>query len=92
MHGREKSDPVIVARKPTNKAEQSGGGAGEAKGGIRRECGSAKHAPGAEPGKCDTGAELRTGGGEEKKEGTAKHQAVVYFLNQAISLVWSSRN
>ena len=23
MHGREKSDPVIVAEKPTNKAEQS---------------------------------------------------------------------
>src|ERR1700746_1624616 len=23
MHGREKSDPVIVAKKPTNKAEQS---------------------------------------------------------------------
>jgi len=92
MTGSEESDPSIGVRKPTNKAEQSGGGAGGAKGGSRGECGSAKHAPGAEPSKRGTGAEPRTGGGKEKKEGTAKRQAVLYPLNQVIRLVRSARD
>ena len=50
MHGREKSDSAIVATKPANKAERSGGGAGGAKGGDQGERGPAKHAPDAEPG------------------------------------------
>jgi hypothetical protein len=70
MHGHEKSDPVIVAEKPANKAEQpfaeqsvkgaNRGGGGGAKGGDQGKCGPAKHAPGAEPGKRDTGAGSHT--------------------------------
>jgi hypothetical protein len=45
MDGHEKSDPAIVAGKPTNKAERSG-----AKGGDQGKCGAAKHAPDSEPG------------------------------------------
>ena len=70
MHGREKSDPAIVAMKPTNKAGATGGGVGGAKGGGRGERGPAKHAPDAEPGKRVTGAGPRTGSRKAKEEGT----------------------
>ena len=65
MHGHEKSDPAIVAVKPTNKAKEArcggicGGGrsgVGGAKGGGQGECAPTKHAPDSEPGKRDTGA------------------------------------
>jgi hypothetical protein len=60
MHGREKSDLVIVAMKPANKAKKAhcggicGGGrsgVGGAKGGGQGEYAPAKHVPGTEPGK-----------------------------------------
>ena len=69
MHGCEKSDLVIVARKPANKAKKptaeasAGGGrsgVGGAKGEGQGECGPAKHAPDSEPGKCVTGAGTHT--------------------------------
>ena len=55
MHGCEKSDLVIVAMKPANKARKAhrGGGrsgVGGAKGGGQGECAPAKHALGSEPG------------------------------------------
>jgi hypothetical protein len=59
MHGREKSDLVIVAMEPANKAKQAhcggicGGGrsgVGGAKGGGQGEYAPAKHALGSEPG------------------------------------------
>ena len=65
MHGREKSDPVIVVMKPANKAKEAhcggvcGGersGVGGAKGGGQGEYAPAKHALGSEPGSRDTGA------------------------------------
>ena len=65
MHGHEKSDLVIVAVKPTNKAKKApcggvcGGGrsgVGGAKGGDQGECGPAKHALDSEPGSRVTGA------------------------------------
>jgi hypothetical protein len=65
MHGLEKSDLVIVAMKPANKAKEAhrggicGGqrsGVGGAKGGGQGEYAPAKHALGSEPGSCDTGA------------------------------------
>ena len=65
MHGHEKSDSVIVAVKPANKAEEAhcGGirgerrsGAGGAKGGDQGKCGPAKHVPDTEPDKRVTGA------------------------------------
>jgi hypothetical protein len=65
MHGREKSDPAIVAVKPANKAKQAhcggicGGGrsgAGGAKGGGQGEYAPAQHVLDAEPGSRDTGA------------------------------------
>src|SRR5262245_49310267 len=69
MHGREKSDLVIVAMEPANKAEKAhcggicGGGrsgVGGAKGGGQGEYAPAKHVPGTEPGKRDTGAGAHT--------------------------------
>ena len=65
MHGYEKSDPVIVATKPANKAKEAhcggicGGGrsgVGGAKGGGQGECAPAKHVLGSEPGSRDKGA------------------------------------
>ena len=65
MHGREKSDPAIVAVKPANKAKEAhcggicGGGrsgVGGAKGGGQGECAPAKHVLGSEPGSRVTGA------------------------------------
>ena len=65
MHGHEKSDPVIVAMKPANKAKEAhcggicGGGrsgVGGAKGGGQGECAPAKHALDSAPGSRDTGA------------------------------------
>ena len=69
MHGRGKSDFAIVAVKRANKAEHPAeqsavevncGGASGAKGGDQGECGPAKHAPDAEPGKRVTGAGTHT--------------------------------
>ena len=65
MHGREKSDLVIVARKPANKAKEAhcggicGGerrGVGGAKGGGQGECALAKHVLDSEPGSRVKGA------------------------------------
>src|SRR5215472_17420176 len=65
MHGHEKSDLVIVAVKPANKAKKAhcggicGGGrsgAGGAKGGGQGECAPAKHVLDSEPGSRVTGA------------------------------------
>jgi hypothetical protein len=39
MHGREKSDPAIVAMKPTNKAEQSAAGSVERRAGTKGNAG-----------------------------------------------------
>src|SRR5262249_6814144 len=65
MHGHEKSDLVIVAMKPANKAREAyrggvGGGGrsgvGGAKGGGQGEYAPAKHALDSEPGSRGTGA------------------------------------
>ena len=66
MHGYEKSDLVIVAVKPANKASHpcrgaihdgtSRSGVGGAKGGDQGECGAAKHALDSAPGSRVTGA------------------------------------
>jgi hypothetical protein len=66
MHGHEKSDSVIVAVKPANKAVPpccgairggaSCSGVGGAKGGDQGKCGPAKHVPDTEPDKRVTGA------------------------------------
>ena len=56
MNGREKSDSAIVAVKPDEQGRATGCGAGGAKGGDQGEHGTAKHAPGAEPGKRVPGA------------------------------------
>ncbi len=68
-NGREKSDSAMSHRE----ADEQGGaircGAGGAKGGGRRECGPAKHAPGAGPGKPVTGAGPHTASRKAKEEG-----------------------
>ena len=48
-------------------------GAGGAKGGDQGECGSAKHVPGTEPGKRDTGAGSHTESRKGKEEGEVHH-------------------
>jgi hypothetical protein len=67
MHGHEKSDLVIVAMKPANKAKKAPcggvcgggrGGVGGAKGEDQGEGGLAKHALDSEPGSRVTGARL----------------------------------
>jgi hypothetical protein len=60
-NGREKSDPVIVASRPPNKAGRLGAEAEEPRTGGRGESGPARHAPGAEPGTRDPGAGPRMG-------------------------------
>src|ERR1700741_580611 len=79
MHRRGKSDSAIVAEKPANKAAAPVGekfttragrsGAGGAKGGDQGECGSAKHVPGAEPGKRVTSAGTHTESRKGEEEG-----------------------
>ena len=69
MHEPEKSDSVVVAVKPTNKAGAFRGGAGGAKGGDQGERGPAKHAPGSGPGKRVTGAGPRTASRKAREEG-----------------------
>jgi hypothetical protein len=72
MHGHEKSDLVIVAVKPANKAKKAlcggvcGGGrsgVGGAKGGGQGEYAPAKHVLGSEPGSRVTGAGAYTATG-----------------------------
>src|SRR6516164_2794114 len=69
MHGREKSDPVIVVMKPANKARKAhcgdictGGrsGVGGAKGQGQGECAPAKHVLDSEPGSRVKGAGAHT--------------------------------
>ena len=69
MHGHEKSDSVVVAAKPANKAAPRCGavrggvsrsGVGGAKGGDQGECEPAKHVPDAEPGERVTDAGAHT--------------------------------
>jgi hypothetical protein len=59
MYDREKSDPAIVAVKPTNKAGQPAAELAEPRRG-RGECESAKHGPGTVPGNRVTGAGAHT--------------------------------
>src|SRR5215213_6293604 len=56
MHGQEKSDPAIVARKPTNVAGRPAAEPVERRAGARGERGPAKHAPGSGPDKRVPGA------------------------------------
>ena len=69
MHGREKSDSAIVARKPANKAEQSAAEPVERRAGAEGNAEPAKHAPGTGPGKRVTGAGPHTASGKAKEEG-----------------------
>ena len=60
MYDREKSDPAIVAVKPTNKAGQPEAELVEPRAGAEGKVPSAKHGPGTVPGNRDTGAEAHT--------------------------------
>src|SRR6266699_2179605 len=67
----------VGLRHSSCEADEQGGaircGAGGAKGGGRGECGPAKHAPDAEPGKRVTGAGTHTQSGNGKEEGEVHH-------------------
>ena len=74
MHEPEKSDSVVVAGKPANKAERFAAEPveprTEAKGdGGQGERGPTKHAPGAGPGQRVTGVGTRTASRKARKEG-----------------------
>src|SRR5665811_455950 len=60
MYDHEKSDPAIVAVKPTNKAGQPAAELVEPRAGAEGECEPAKHGPGTVPGNRVTGAEAHT--------------------------------
>jgi hypothetical protein len=60
MHGHERSDSVIVAAKPANKAEQSAEEPVEPRTGTKGKCEPAKHVPDTEPGKRVTSAGTHT--------------------------------
>ena len=60
MYDREKSDPAIVAVKPTNKAGQPAAELVEPRAGAEGNVASAKHGPGTVPGNRVTGAEAHT--------------------------------
>ena len=60
MHEREKSDPAVVAVKPTNKAERSAAEPVEPRAGAEGKCGPAQHGPGSVPAKRVTGAGAHT--------------------------------
>jgi hypothetical protein len=75
MHGREKSDPAIRAKKPANKAGEPAAERGGAKGGGQGEHGSATHVPGAVPGKRATGTGPCTASSKGKEEGEV-HRAL----------------
>ena len=69
MNGQEKSDPAMSHCEADERSGAIRVGAGGAKGGGRRECGPAKHAPGAGPGKPVTGAGPHTASRKAKEEG-----------------------
>ena len=60
MHGPEKSDSAIVARKPTNKAERSAAELVEQRAGTKGNAGQQKHALDSEPDKRVTGVGSHT--------------------------------
>ena len=87
MHGHEKSDSVIVAVKPANKAAPCCGairggvsrsGVGGAKDGDQGECGPAKHVPDAVSGKRVTGAGTHTESRKGKEAGEVHRTAAPF--------------
>ena len=73
MHGHEKSDPVIVAMKPANKAEDSVAERSAAEPNVAEPGAPAKHAPDAASGKRVTGAGTHTESRKGKEEGEVHH-------------------
>jgi hypothetical protein len=69
MNGQEKSDPAMSRCEADERSGAIRVRAGGAKGGGRRECGPAKHAPCAGPGKPVTGAGPHTASRKAKEEG-----------------------
>src|SRR5919198_544300 len=82
MNGRGKSDSAIVAGKPTNKAGQPAAESVEPSAEAEGECEPAKHAPGAGPGKCVTGADAHTASRKATEEGTV-HLALPPYQRRA---------
>src|ERR1700687_2585183 len=71
MHGREKSDPAIVAVKPANNAERSAAEPAEPRAGAEGNVG--QHGPGTEPGNRVTGAGTHTASSKAREEGEVHH-------------------
>jgi hypothetical protein len=71
-HGREKSDPSIVATKLSNKVEQPEAESVERREGAEGNTGRATHAPDSEPGDRVTGARPCTESNAAKEEGTVQ--------------------
>ena len=60
MYDHEKSDPAIVAMKPTNKARQLAAESAEPRAGAEGNVSQQKHGPGTVPGNRVTGADAHT--------------------------------
>jgi hypothetical protein len=67
INGHGRSDSAIVAERPTNKAGQLAAEPGERRA-DQGECGTAKHAPGSEPGKRVPGVGSHTTSGKPENE------------------------
>ena len=70
MHGPEKSDSSIVARKPANKPGPPSAESVEPREGTEGNADKPRHAPDAEPGQRVPGAGTRTSSSKGKEEGT----------------------
>ena len=75
MYDHEKSDPAIVAVKPTNKAGQLAAELVEPRAGAEGNVSLAKHGPGTVPGNRVTGAGAHTASCKAKEEGEV-HRAL----------------
>ena len=78
MHGHEKSDFAIVAVKPANKAERSAAELVEPRAETKGNA-TAKHVPGAEPGKRVTGAGPHT----ESRKGNERARPRIKTRNRS---------
>ena len=72
MHEHEKSDPAVGAVKPANKAGEPAAELVEPRAGPKGNADSAKHAPGAGPGKCVAGAGTHTASSPSSTRGKSR--------------------
>ena len=83
MHEPEKSDSVVVAVKPANKAEQSAAEPVEPRTGTKGNANQQRTRRAQDPGKCVTGAGARTARREAREEGEVHFAPAPYQSRDA---------